>query len=201
MIKELTISNLQLSSFSQPDQNQQHQQQIPIHSNPQHTIHPISETHPETSTGPDLLRLCNDLFRKVHELHELRHSNIPSERYVAQWVSLTEELVERLHNLQEADVEEQKKFDKGKTINAEEVIQTQEDKERNHPESSAVRENIEQNLRDMLASKEDDLNEPFQDNLGANQEHLRNPVYEADIRRIEAKVDKYVGLMLIRKTS
>ena len=120
-----------------------------------------------------------------------------SSEYAAQWVSLTEELVKGLYSLQEADVEEQKKFDKGKAANVEDVIQTQKDTKRDQPESSTVRENVEQNLRDRLASIEQDLNEPIQDNLGANptnQEHLRNPVYEADIERIEAKVDKYIGL-------
>jgi hypothetical protein len=123
---------------------------------------------------------------------------MPSSEYSAQWVSLTENLVKELYSLQEADVEEQKKFDKGKAAIVEEVIQTQEDTERDPPESSTVRENDEQNLRDRLASIEQDLNEPIQDTLGANpsnQEHMRNPAYEADIERIEAKVDKYIGLM------
>ena len=106
--------------------------------------------------------------------------------YAAQWTSLTEELIKELHNLQRVAVEEQRKCDKGNDINVEEDIQTQMDTERDHPESSAAREKV------------DDLNVPPQDSLRddqATQQFLRNPFYEDDIRRIEAKVDKFVGLM------
>jgi len=43
--------------------------------------------------------------------------------------------------------------------------------------------------------RDSNLNEPTQENLTSNQEHLRNPVYEAEIERIEAKVDKYIGMI------
>ncbi|GAU25788.1 hypothetical protein TSUD_222460 [Trifolium subterraneum] len=215
MIKELTTSDTQLISFSQPNQNQQ--QQIPTQhchvakktqevgtstasdcvdiqtdpqpqTSPQHTITPLTtEPHPTNSNNPDILSECNSMFSQMHGLHDLRQCDMPSSEYAAQWVSLTEKLVKELYSLQEAYVEEQKKFDKGKVANVEDVIQTQKDTESDQPESTAVRENVEQNLRDRLASIEEDLNEPIQDNLGANpinQEPLRNPVYEADIERI-----------------
>ena len=104
-----------------------------------------------------------------------------SSEYAAQWVSLTEELVKKLHSLQEADIEEQRRFDKGKNKVVEEVIQNQKDTERNHPESSTVRNS--------------NLNEPVQGNLRSNQEHLRNPVYEAEIKEIKAQMDKYIGMI------
>jgi hypothetical protein len=104
-----------------------------------------------------------------------------SSEYVAQWVSLTEELVKKLHSLQEADIEEHRRFDKGKASVVEEVIQNQKDTERNQPESSTVRDS--------------NLNEPIQENLRSNQEHLRNPVYEAEIEEIKAKMDKYIGMI------
>ncbi|GAU46711.1 hypothetical protein TSUD_135360 [Trifolium subterraneum] len=123
----------------------------------------------------------NHVDAMIHDLHELRQSDMPSSEYVAQWVSLTEDLVKKLHNLQKADVEERRRFDKGKDKVVEEVIQNQKDTERNHPESSTVRDS--------------NLNEPTQENLRSNQEHLRNPVYEAEIEEIKAKMDKYIGMI------
>jgi hypothetical protein len=118
-----------------------------------------------------------------------------SSEHIAQWVSLTEALVKKLHSLQEADIEEQRRSNKGKNAMVEEVSQIQKDTERNQPESSAVRTSDEQNLMEKIASLEKSLNEPIMDNLEANQVHLRNPLYEAEIEDIRAQMKKYVGLM------
>ena len=120
---------------------------------------------------------------------------MPSAEYAAKWVSLTEELVKELYRLQEADVKQQKSFDKNSATEVEEVIQIQKDTERNQPESSSVRTSDEQNLMEKLASLEKNLNEPILDNLEASQEHLRNPLYETEIEEIKAQMKKYVGLM------
>ncbi|GAU44256.1 hypothetical protein TSUD_400020 [Trifolium subterraneum] len=166
MVRELHVNDFHLKAFDQ-------QQQQPQPS-PQHTITPsITEPHPN---NPDILSECNSLLSQIHGIHELRHSDMSSSEYAAQWVSLTEELVKKLHSLQEVDIEEQKRFDKGKAKVVEEVIQNQKDTERNQPESSTVRDS--------------NLNEAIQENLRSNQEHLRNPVYGAEIEIIKAKMDK-----------
>ena len=48
---------------------------------------------------------------------------------------------------------------------------------------------------EKIASLEKSLNEPIMDNLEANQVHLRNPLYEAEIEEIKTQMKKYVGLM------
>ncbi len=96
MIKELTTPDAQLSSFGQPDQDQQQQitnqhcqtaektQEVGISSasdyvasqnkpqppkSPQHTITPSnSEPQPINSNDPDVLSECNSLFRQVHKI-------------------------------------------------------------------------------------------------------------------------------------
>ncbi len=187
MINELSTEDFHLKNFDHTSPSPQQSQHLPTLSNPQITNTPLSkEPHPIKSNLSDVLSNCNDLFKQIHGLYDLRQTDMPSSEYASQWISLTEELVKEVHNLQKAAVEEQKKFDKGKAINAEKDIQNQMDTERNHPESSAAREKV------------DDLNVPPQDSLRddqATQQFLRNPFYEDDIRRIEAKVDKFVGLM------
>ena len=89
---------------------------------------------------------------------------------------MAEDLVKKLHSLQGADVEELRRIEKRKDKVVEEVIQNKKDTERNHPESSTVRDS--------------NLNEPIQENLRSNQEHLRNPVYEAELKEIRTEMRK-----------
>jgi hypothetical protein len=124
------------------------------------------------------LRLCNNLFRKVQELHELRHSDIPSERYVAQW----EELTEEFNAIKKTDIEEHKKNEKGKASSVLESIpeaQTLNELGSSRSEFGPTEANTNSSLKENLEVLKNHLKDHFNIDFNAepiiNKEHLRNP--------------------------
>ena len=89
---------------------------------------------------------------------------------------MAEDLVKKLHSLQGADVEELRRIEKRKDKVVEEVIQNKKDAERNHPES--------------FTERNSNLNESAQRDSRSYQEHMRNPVYEAELKEIRTEMSK-----------